>query len=198
MPIPICKNFIDIDVKIPKIAIYDEADDYSSGTVKSYCWKLEKELGFNVSPLLEIFSGAVECLTAMAAHLDLSLRQIEKVFTNLSNLSNLLRNERFDLTPLILVLISVVKVVNPKLFEKILYEQAYHEEIIEELDLTAKTQQNGAGDNYLKWLSGDIKRCFITAEERNTRESTTIKENRIAAWGRNHAAQIAKRLAFLV
>ena len=69
-------------------------------------------------------------------------------------------------------MISIVKVIKPKLFEKILYEQAYHEEIIKKLTLPLQTQQDGAGLDYLKSLSGDIKKCFITDEERAAKEST--------------------------
>ena len=69
------QKFIDIDVKIPKVLLYDNADNYSSGTVRDYCWKLAKELGFNSSghPCF----GNIDYLAALAAHLNLSLRQIE-------------------------------------------------------------------------------------------------------------------------
>ena len=58
-------------------------------------------------------------LTSLAKHFDLSLRQLEKVFTNLAIIYSTSGSNQLRLVPII-VFISVVKVVNPNVFRDLL------------------------------------------------------------------------------
>jgi hypothetical protein len=105
------QKFINVETSIPK-----RVTDRNSNDIKIYVQKLLQ--------LHEIETWGddrhiADFLTSLAKHFDLSLRQLEKVFTNLAIIYSTSGSNQLRLVPII-VFISVVKVVNPNVFRDLL------------------------------------------------------------------------------
>ncbi|MCS3455270.1 energy-coupling factor transporter ATP-binding protein EcfA2 [Aeromonas sp. BIGb0405] len=75
-----------------------------------------------------------DCLSSLGRHFNLSLRQLEKVFTNLAIIYSTSAKNQLRLVPII-TFISTVKVVKPSVFSKILLGRISYTELISETEL---------------------------------------------------------------
>lgn len=75
-----------------------------------------------------------DCLSSLGRHFNLSLRQLEKVFTNLAIIYSTSAKNQLRLVPII-TFISTVKVVKPSVFGKILLGRISYTELISETEL---------------------------------------------------------------
>ncbi|MBL0671345.1 hypothetical protein JD504_11340 [Aeromonas hydrophila] len=75
-----------------------------------------------------------DCLSSLCRHFNLSLRQLEKVFTNLAIIYSTSAKNQLRLVPII-TFISTVKVVKPSVFGKILLGRISYTELISETEL---------------------------------------------------------------
>lgn len=105
------QKFINVETSIPK-----KVTDRYSNDIELYITKLLQ--------LHEITTWGddrfiSDCLIPLAQHFNLSLRQLEKVFTNLAIIYSTSGEKHLRLVPII-VFIAVVKVVKPSVFENIL------------------------------------------------------------------------------
>lgn len=105
------QKFINVETSIPK-----KITDRYSNDIDLYIKKLLQ--------LHEITTWGddrliADCLIPLAQHFNLSLRQLEKVFTNLAIIYSTSGENHLRLVPII-VFIAVVKVVNPNLFGSLL------------------------------------------------------------------------------
>lgn len=134
------QKFINLEAKIPKITIVPYSNDlskYSRKLLKLHeleTWRDERNILESIDPL--------------ANHFNLSLRQLEKVFTNLAVLYGQSEENHLRIVPII-VFLAVVKVVNPQLFEKLIHQRISYEETIRILGLIELDLKN---ENYRKLI----------------------------------------------
>jgi hypothetical protein len=104
-------KFINVETSIPK-----RVTDRYSNDIDSYIKKL---LQLHEITTWGDDSDIADFLIPLAQHLNLSLRQLEKVFTNLAIIYSTSEQNHLRLVP-IFVFIAVVKVVNPNVFGNLL------------------------------------------------------------------------------
>jgi hypothetical protein len=105
------QKFINVETSIPK-----RVADRHNNDIKIYVQKL---LQLHEIETWGDDRNIADLLTSLAKHFDLSLRQLEKVFTNLAIIYSTSGSNQLRLVPII-VFISVVKVVNPNVFRDLL------------------------------------------------------------------------------
>jgi hypothetical protein len=96
----------------------------------------------------------LDCIEPLANHLDLSLRQLEKVYTNLAVFYGSSSENHFKLVPVV-VFLSVVKVVDPPLFDQLLHQKASFGEVTNQLNihhLNEETENNRKLFGLMSWV----------------------------------------------
>ncbi len=83
----------------------------------------------------------LDCIEPLANHLNLSLRQLEKVYTNLAVFYITVEKGYSRIVPAI-VFLAVVKVVDSALFNCLLYQTASYDEVSDKLNLTNMSVEN--------------------------------------------------------
>ncbi len=76
----------------------------------------------------------VDCIDPLAKHFNLSLRQLEKVYTNLAILYGSSAESDLRLVPII-VFLSIMKVVNPQVYEKLLNRRISYANLCNDIEL---------------------------------------------------------------
>jgi len=107
----------------------------------------------------------IDCLDPLALHFNLSLRELEKVYTNLSIFYGASKENEYRLVPIIIFL-AIIKVLKPKLFESILHQKITYEEVIKELQLNVPTEDNFR-THKLYWLMQWVRYALLNQEEIN-------------------------------
>src|SRR5690606_26432257 len=118
------QKFINVETSIPKRV----ADRYNND-IELYVKKLLQ--------LHEITTwgddrNIVDCIIPLAQHFDLSLRQLEKVFTNIAIIYSTSGENHLRLVPVI-VFIAVIKVINPNVFGRLLLGKISFSNLCEQL-----------------------------------------------------------------
>lgn len=132
------QKFINLETTIPKITGQRYSNDlskYSRKLLKIHeleTWRDERNI--------------IESIDPLANHFNLSLRQLEKVFTNLAVLYGQSEESHLRIVPIIIFL-AVVKVVNHQLFENLLHQRISYNETIIILGLIDLDVEN---ENYRK------------------------------------------------
>lgn len=120
------QKFINIETAIPK-----KITDRYSNDLKAYSQRLFK------LHELETWGderNILDAIEPLARQFSLSLRQLEKVFTNLAVLYSTSGENHLRLVPVI-VFISVIKVVKPRAYEKILLGKISYAELCTEIGI---------------------------------------------------------------
>jgi predicted KAP-like P-loop ATPase len=149
------QKFINIETTVPKRVSNPYAND-----LDTYCKKLiqlhELETWGDERNILE-------CLGSLARHFNLSLRQLEKVFTNLSIIYGTSAKNQLRIVPIITFL-SVLKVVKPNVFSRLLFGNLRYSELRTEVEFMVQDSKD-YDDLKLSWISSWIKFSLFTDEE---------------------------------
>lgn len=105
----------------------------------------------------------VDCLDPLAQHFDFSLRQLEKVYTNLAIIYGTSSKNHLRLVPII-TFISVIKVVSPSLFGRILAGRTSYAELCEEIGM-AELDGSNVGQRKLYWTMNWVKFAMLSEDE---------------------------------
>ena len=149
------QKFINVETFIPK-----RVSDRYSNDIELYIKKLLQ--------LHEITTwgddrNIVDCLIPLAQHSNLSLRQLEKVFTNLAIIYSTSGENHLRLVPII-VFIAVVKVVNPNVFGNLLLGKISFSSLCEQIGLPDINEEE-EGRRRLFWLMSWIRFSMLTESE---------------------------------
>ena len=153
------QKFINIETTIPKRISARHGNDLSRYSQK----------------LLELHEletwgddrNIVDCIEPLAMHFNLSLRQLEKIFTNIAILYSSSSERHLRLVPII-VFISVIKVVNTSLFQSLLHQNVTYESLCNEVGLSDDMDPtNSKYNNKLHWLMMWVKYSLISDQELN-------------------------------
>jgi predicted KAP-like P-loop ATPase len=121
------QKFINLETKLPKRT----ADSYANDLTE-YSKKL---LQLHEMEQWEISNHITEIIAALANHFNLSLRQLEKVFTNLVLFYSSIEQNSQKI-PQIAVFLAIIKVVKPPIFDKLLLQKITYSEICSAIDLS--------------------------------------------------------------
>lgn len=143
------QKFINIETAIPK-----RTNDKHDSDVVTYSKKLLKLHEFTTYGSER---SIIDVLTSLAHHFDLSLRQLEKVFTNLAIIYSTLEESHLKIVPVI-VFIAVIKVINPDLFNKLLFKKISFSNLSTQLGLNAYEQEKDRRTllNLISWIRFSI------------------------------------------
>ena len=146
------QKFVSIETRIPKNTGERYTNDLSKYTQRLLelheleTWGDERNI--------------IDCIEPLANHFNLSLRQLEKVFTNLALLYGSSTKNHLRLVPII-VFLSVVKVVNPRLFEQLLHGRTSYSDASNQLGLFNVSEEN----RKLYWLMNWVRHALLTEQE---------------------------------
>ncbi|MCK2182804.1 hypothetical protein [Halomonas getboli] len=105
----------------------------------------------------------VECTEPLANHFNLSLRQLEKVFTNLAVFYGASAENHLRLVPIV-VFLAVIKVVDPSLFDELLHGRATYADVIEKLKLHNLNEESES-NRRLYWLMQWVRYGLLSEKE---------------------------------
>lgn len=151
------QKFIHIETSIPKRIGTSYTNDLGK-----YCRKLVELHEFKIWGDERLIA---ECTEVLASHFNLSLRQLEKVFTNIAILYSSSAENHLRLTPII-SFISVIKVVNTSLFQNLLNRNASFSQVCRETKLsdTVETEDNKTSGK-LQWIMKWVKFSILSEQE---------------------------------
>ncbi len=160
------QKFINIETSIPK-----RVTDRYSNDIDLYIKKLLK--------LHEITTWdddrlIADCLTPLAQHFNLSLRQLEKVFTNLAIVYSTFEENQLRLVPII-VFIAVVKVINPNLFGSLLLGKISFSNLCVQLGFSEPSEEE-KDKHHLIWMLKWVR--FSMLSESEYQQVDEIESNR--------------------
>jgi len=105
----------------------------------------------------------VDCLIPLAQHFNLSLRQLEKVFTNLAIIYSTSGENHLRLVPII-VFIAVIKVVSPNVFGNLLLGRISFSTLCEQLGFRELNEEE-EGKRKLFWLMNWVRFSMLSESE---------------------------------
>lgn len=149
------QKFINVETSIPK-----RVTDRHSNDIDLYIKKLLQ--------LHEITTwgddrNIADCLIPLAQNFNLSLRQLEKVFTNLAIIYSTSGENQLRLVPII-VFIAVIKVVNPNVFGNLLLKRLSYSTLCEQLGLREINEEE-EGKRKLFWLMNWVRFSMLSESE---------------------------------
>ncbi len=151
------QKFINIETSIPK-----RTGDHYKNDIGIYSRRLLK------LHELETWGddkNIVDCLDPLAMHFNLSLRQLEKVYTNLAIVYGTSAQNHLRLVPVI-TYICVIKVVLPNLFGRILARKVSFTELCKETGIV-ELDENNPEQRKLYWLMNWVKYAILSDDEFN-------------------------------
>ena len=167
------QKFINVETTIPK-----RVTDRYSNDIKIYVQKLLQ--------LHEIETwgdnlNIVNFLIPLAQHFNLSLRQLEKVFTNLAIIYSTSGKNQLRLVPII-VFIAVVKVINPNVFGNLLLGKISFTTLCEQLNFHQLNEEE-KGKDCLNLLMDWMRFSMLSESEyQEVSEDDSIKKFNKILW----------------
>jgi hypothetical protein len=169
------QKFINVEVNLPKQSTdryKNDIDIYSSKLLELHeieTWGEDRNI--------------LETLKPLAKHFNLSLIELEKVFTNISIIYASSKSNHLRLIPIIL-LISILKVIKPHIFQKLLNNSINYSELCSAINYN---EHNDIGNNQdLSFTMTWVKHCILTDSEYQALESNDrVKQMGSALWNYN-------------
>lgn len=120
----------------------------------------------------------IDCIEPLSNHLNLSLRQLEKTFTNIAVLYGASGENHLRIVPII-VFLSVVKTIHPNLFDDLLHQNSSYSKVMTKLKLTDLDEERD-DNRKLYWMMQWIRYSLLTEKEFNS----LAEEDEIKKFGR--------------
>lgn len=143
------QKFLTLEATLPKRSESREND------IEIYCRNL-----YERHELSNIDRNFVQLASALANHFNLTLRQLEKVFSNitlsLSSFSTQMRS-----TAEILILVCTIKTINPNLFARLVKNQLTYNELEKEIGFDKKNKNDYEVVHIMLWA----EYCLISQDE---------------------------------
>ncbi len=149
------QKFINIEAKLPK------------NTGERYTNDLSKYIN-RLLQLHELTTWGddrdiVDCTEPLANHFNLSLRQLEKVFTNLAVFYGVTAENHLRLVPVV-VFLAVVKVIDSPLFDELLHGRVSYAEVVEKLNMH-NLDDESERSRKLYWLMQWVRYSLLSEKE---------------------------------
>ena len=174
------QKFINIETTIPKKT--GEHHDNDIGLYNKRLFKLHQ---------IETWGGErnlLDSLEVLANHFNLSLRQLERVYTNLAVFYASSAENQIRLVPIISFL-SVIKVIDPSVYESLLLQKISYEELCKQTGLS-DSEQEERSMRRLQSLVMWLKYALITDEQFDQLdENDRVKSFGPSLWNYNISRQ---------
>ncbi len=146
------QKFINLETKLPK-----QTTDQYANDLNRYSKKL-----FQLHEIETWGDGEaiLDCIELFAKHFNLSLRQLEKVYTNLALLYGSSAENYLRVVPIIVIL-SIIKIIRPDVFDKLLHQKITYSEICKE---TGLNHFEGKHEE-LHWSINWVRYALLTDKE---------------------------------
>lgn len=149
------QKFISLETRIPK-----QVNDPYNNDIRKYCHKL-----FELHELETWGDEIVACVEALANHLNLSLRQLEKTITSVALLYGSSQKNELRIPPLIAFL-SIVKAIKPSIFELLVFQKITFSKVCDEFNLE-NIDEEQVHASKLIWIRNWLKFCLLPDHEFN-------------------------------
>lgn len=149
------QKFINVETAVPK-----RVSDRYSNDLETYSKRL---LQLHELETWGDDRNILDCLNPLARHFNLSLRQLEKVFTNLAIIYGTSDKNHLRLVPII-TFISVMKVLKPSVFSKILLGQISYADLCDEIGVRA-LDEGKESERKLFWIMNWVRFSMLTEAE---------------------------------
>ena len=150
------QKFINLETRIPR---KNNSHDSDAAKYIDYLWKVHDFEAWGDQ------HSILECLKILARHFDLSLREMERVFTNIAVLYGTTGKDDLRIAPLI-VFLAVLKVTDDSLFNKLRNGQIGYQELIEQPDLVELEKSSSQeGQRELQHMFDLIRFAVSTEDE---------------------------------
>ncbi|MEK7792839.1 MAG: P-loop NTPase fold protein, partial [Pseudomonadota bacterium] len=170
------QKFINLETKIPK-----RTNERYTNDLSKYSKKL---LQLHELQTWGDDRKIIECIEPLADHFNLSLRQLEKVYTNLAVFYGSSTENQLRLVAIIAFL-SVMKVIDPWLFDQLLLQKTCFSKVMERFNLSNLNEENGT-DRKLYWLMSWIRYALLSEQEfEELPEEDKIKKYGQSLWQYN-------------
>jgi hypothetical protein len=170
------QKFINIETSIPK-----KIGSRNGNDIALYTKRL---LQLHEIPMWGDDRNISDCVITLAQHFNLSLRQLEKVFTNLAVIYSTSGENHLRLVPII-VFIAVIKVVNPNIFNNLLLGKISFQSLSEQIDIGEFDEEN-ENERKLFWIMNWIRFSLLTTSEyREVESDDPIKAFEQSLWRYN-------------
>jgi len=149
------QKFINLETRIPRKSSYYS---HISDTAKyiDHLWSVHNFESWGDQ------QNIVDCLEILAKHFDLSLREVERVFTNIAVLYGTTDENHLRLVPLI-VFLAVLKVTESRLFNTLLNGQIGYQELTERLKLGENLKEED--QHKLQWMLEWVRFAVLTEDQ---------------------------------
>lgn len=137
------QKFINLETKLPK-----QTTDSYTNDLRSYSKKL---LQLHEIETWGDDQNIIDSIEPLANHFNLSLRQLERVYTNLALLYGSSGKDHFRLVPII-VFLSIIKTVKPHVFDKLLHQKITYIEVCSETGLNHSKEKNRKIYRLMSWV----------------------------------------------
>ena len=149
------QKFINLEAKIPKQTgerYVNDLSKYSNKLLKLHeieTWGDDRNI--------------IDCIEPLANHFNLSLRQLEKVYTNLAVFYGSISENHFRLVPVV-VFLSIVKVVDPPLFDQLLHQKVSFGEVTNKLNIRHLNEEKENNRKFY-WLMNWVRYGLLSEQE---------------------------------
>ncbi|QMS77659.1 KAP family P-loop NTPase fold protein [Aeromonas veronii] len=168
-------KFINIETSLPK-----RLNSYHGHDISAYINRL---LQLHELELWGDEHNIHDCLKPLGQHFNLSLRQLEKVFTNLAIIYSTSEKNHLRLVPII-TFVSTLKVVNPGLFKKVSQGSISYTELSSAIGLW--NEDESIMDTALSWMMNWVRYTILSDQEYEAIDGTDkIKKLDQAYWQYN-------------
>ncbi|MFQ2244863.1 KAP family P-loop NTPase fold protein [Aeromonas enteropelogenes] len=147
-------KFINIETSLPK-----RLNSYHGHDISAYINRL---LQLHELELWGDEHHIHDSLKPIGQHFNLSLRQLEKVFTNLAIIYSTSEKNHLRLVPII-TFVSTLKVVNPGLFKKVSQGRISYTELSSAIGLSNEDESNM--DTALSWMMNWVRYTILSDQE---------------------------------
>lgn len=148
------QKFVNLEAKIPKRIgerYTNDLSKYSSKLLQLHeleTWGDDRNI--------------IDCIEPLANHFNLSLRQLEKVYTNLAVFYGSSAENHLRIVPIV-VFLAIVKVVDPRLFDQLLHQKSSFGEVTNRLNVSNLNKET----EKLYWLMGWVRYALLSEQEFN-------------------------------
>ncbi|OGT90992.1 MAG: hypothetical protein A2514_07750 [Gammaproteobacteria bacterium RIFOXYD12_FULL_61_37] len=149
------QKFVNIEAKLPKHTGERYTNDLSKYTNRLLQLHEMQTWGDD--------RNIVDCTEPLANHFNLSLRQLEKVFTNLALFYGASTENHLRLVPIV-VFLAIVKVVDPSLFDDLLHGRTSYTDVIGKLKLQNFNEESSS-NRKIYWLMQWVRYGLLSEKE---------------------------------
>ncbi len=149
------QKFINIEAKLPKHTGERYTNDLSKYTNRLLQLHELNTWGDD--------RNIVDCTEPLANHFNLSLRQLEKVFTNLAVFYGASAENHLRLVPVV-VFLAVVKVIDPRLFDDLLHGRVSYADVVDKLKIN-NLDDESERNRKLYWSMQWVRYSLLSEKE---------------------------------